>query len=78
MKYIQLSLGYVILLDSSIPQVTIFFIEFPYVHGIIIIYQLVTSSSFHIVYVRFKVMGFIRFVHLNNAKYDDKYTCCNV
>lgn len=76
--YIYLSLGYVILLDSSIPKVTIFFIELPYVHGIIVINHLVSSSSFHIVYVRFKVVGFIRFIHLNNAKYNYKYACCNV
>lgn len=72
-----LSLHYVILLDSKIPKVSIFFIEIPYAHGIIVIYQLVSSSSFHVVYLRFKVMRLIRFIHLNNAKYNCKYPCSN-
>jgi len=74
-----LSLHYVILilLDSKIPKVSIFFIEIPYAHGIIVIYQLISSSSFHVVYLRFKVVRLIRFIHLNNAKYDCKYACSN-
>lgn len=72
MNFKQLSIEYVILLDSKIPKVPILLIEIPYVHGIIVIYQLVSSSPLHIVYLRFKVVGFIRFIHLDNAKYNCK------
>lgn len=73
-----LSLGNIILAHGKIPKVTIFLIEIPYTHSVVIIYQLVARSPLHIVDLGFKVVGLIGFVHLNYAKYHCKQCCSNV
>lgn len=65
----ELSLCYVILLYGEIPEVTVLLIEIPYAHGVVIIYQLVTSSPLHIVYLGFKVVRLVGLIHLYYAKY---------
>lgn len=72
------SLHDIIILYSEIPQFPVFLIEIPYVHSVVVGYQLVTSSSLHVVYLRFEVMWFTRLAHLNDAKYHSKDCCTNI
>lgn len=73
-----LSLCDVIVLYCEVPKVPVFLVEIPYVHGVVIGYQLVASSSLHVVYLGLEVVWLTRLVHLDNAKYHCEYSCTDV
>lgn len=68
----------VIPLHREVPELAILLVEVPDVHGVVVSYQLVTSCSIHVIYLRLKIMRLIRLPHLNGTEYDDKDSCSYV
>lgn len=64
----KLSLGYIILFNREVPEVSILLVEIPDIHGVVVSYELVPGSWLHVVYLRLKVMGLVGFIHLDYAE----------
>ena len=69
-----LSCGDIILLDGEIPDITILVIKVPNAHSVVVINELVTSSSLHFVNLRFEVVGHVWFIHLYYTEHYGKQT----
>lgn len=63
------------LVQCEIPEITIFFIEIPDIHGVVFSDHFVTCSSFHVVNVGLKIVGLIWLFHLYCTKYHHKDSC---